>query len=189
VISYEIGYRVRAGERVSLSLATFYNFYDDLRSFNNNPTPPTTFIFANDQKADTWGFEISGSAVATDWWRLRGGYTYLDKKFTAKSPNVLPTSSLIEALDPKHQVMLQSVMNLTKNLQWDVTARHVGDIQSTLVNTAAVDAYTTFDMRLAWESPKFTFALQGQNLATKDHTEFSSRQVPRSVLAKISFRF
>jgi iron complex outermembrane receptor protein len=189
VAAYEMGYRVRAGERVSLSLAAFFNFYDDLRSFNNNPTPPTTFIFANDQKADTWGFEISGSAVATDWWRLRGGYTYLDKKFTAKSPNVLPTSPLIEALDPRHQVMLQSVMNLTKNLQWDVTARHIGDIQSTLVNTAAVGAYTTFDMRLAWECPKFTFALHGQNLATRDHTEFSSRQVPRSILAKISFRF
>ncbi len=189
VVSYEVGYRVRAGERVSLSLAAFYNFYDDLRSFNNNPTPPTTFIFANDQEANTWGFEISGNAVVNDWWRLRGGYTYLDKKFTSKSPNVLPASALIEALDPKHQVMIQSVMNLTRNLQWDVAARHVGDIQSTLVGTAAVGAYTTFDMRLAWESPKFTFAVQGQNLAASDHAEFSSQQIPRSVLAKISFRF
>ncbi|MES2328894.1 MAG: TonB-dependent receptor [Bacteroidota bacterium] len=188
VIAYELGYRVSIAERVSVSLATFYNRYDDLRTFNTRSGTPA-FIFGNDQKADTWGFEISGNAVATSWWRLRGGYTFLDKKFTPKASNVLPTSDLIEALDPRHQVMVQSIMNLTKNIQWDVTARYIDQIKSSLAVGVAVDAYTTFDMRLAWEAPKFTFSVQGQNLATADHTEFITRKVPRSVLAKISFHF
>jgi len=188
VIAYEIGYRARVGERVSLSLATFYNKYDDLRTFNTRTGTPA-FIFGNDQKADTWGFEISGNAVATDWWRLRAGYTYLDKKFTIKAPNVLPTSDLIEALDPKHQVMLQSIMNISKCLQWDVTARYIDDIKSTLSVGVAVGSYMAFDMRLAWECKKFTLSLQGKDLAAQDHTEFVTLQVPRSVAAKISFRF
>jgi iron complex outermembrane receptor protein len=37
VIAYEVGYRTRIAERVSLSLATFYNHYTDLRSINTNP--------------------------------------------------------------------------------------------------------------------------------------------------------
>jgi iron complex outermembrane receptor protein len=189
VIAYEIGYRVRLAERASLSLATFYNQYENLRSINTHPSPPPTYMFANDQKANTWGVEISGNAIATSWWRLRGGYTFLDKKFTSKSPNVLATSALIEALDPRHQVMLQSIMNISKHLQWDVTARHVGDIQSTLTVGVAVVSYTTFDMRLAWECKKVTFSVQGQNLASSDHKEFATRQVPRSVLAKISLKF
>ena len=170
-------------------MAAFYNQYTDLRSFNTNTPGPPNFRFANDQEANTWGFEISGNAVATDWWRLRGGYTYLDKKFTSKTPAVLPTAALIEGLDPKHQVMLQSIMNLSKHLQWDVTARFIDEIQSNLTIGVAVKSYTTFDMRLAWEAKKITVSIQGQNLAAADHTEFVTRQVPRSVLAKISFRF
>lgn len=189
VIAYEVGYKVRAAESVSLSIAAFYNTYTDLRSINTNPNPPTNFIFANDQRANTWGFEISGNAVATSWWRLRGGYTFLDKKFESLKPNVLPTAALIEALDPRHQVMLQSIMNISKHLQWDVMARHVGDIESTLTVGVAVVSYTTFDMRLAYETKKVTFSVEGQNLAQQDHKEFATRQVPRNISGKISFRF
>jgi iron complex outermembrane receptor protein len=189
VIAYEIGYRTRIAERVSLSLATFYNHYTDLRSINTNPSAPPTYIFANDQRANAWGFEFSGSGVVTDWWRLRLGYTFLDKKFESTKTNVIATSSYIEALDPRHQVTLQSIMNISKNLQCDVTARHVGDIESVLTVGVGVVSYTTFDMRFAWEGKKITYTLQGQNLATADHTEFVTRQVPRSVSAKISFRF
>ncbi len=190
VIAYEIGYRARLAERISLSLATFYNDYTDLRSIDTiNTTSTPRFIFANHQKATTWGLEISSNVVATDWWRLRLGYTYIDKNFTSTSPKALATADLIEALDPKHQVMMQSIMNLTKHLQWDVTARYVDNIKSTLTVGVAVPSYTTFDVRLAWESRRFSFSVQGQNLAAQDHTEFATRQVPRSILGKISFRF
>jgi hypothetical protein len=80
-------------------------------------------------------------------------------------------------------------MNLSKHLQFDVTARYVDDIKSTLNSAAAVPSYSTFDVRLAWENKNFSFSVQGQNLAAAEHTEFITRQVPRSVLAKISFRF
>lgn len=188
VVAYEIGYRTKIADAVALSLATFYNRYTDLRSFNNNPSAPPTLIFANDQSANSWGFEFSANAVLKNWWRIRTGYTYIDKEFTYNNPNVLATSSYIEALDPKHQVMLQSIMNIGSHLQWDVTARHVGDIKSILTVGVGVVSYTTFDVRLAWEGKKITYSLQGQNLAAADHTEFVTRQVPRNVSAKISFR-
>jgi iron complex outermembrane receptor protein len=191
VVAYEIGYRVKPAEKIALSLATFYNRYTDLRSINTNtnPSPSSTYIFANDQVANSWGFEISGNVIATNWWRMRAGYTFLDKKFESISPDVIPGASAVEALDPKHQAMLQSVMNLTSHFQFDITARYVGDIVSTLPVTISVPAYATFDIRLAWENKNITVSVQGQNLASADHIEFGTRQVPRSVLGKISFRF
>ncbi len=189
VVAYELGYRVRPVERVLVSLATFYNVYDRLRSINTNPTPPTNFIFANDQEANYWGAELSVNAIANDWWRLRAGYTYMDKKFRSTNPNVLITSASIEALDPNNQVMFQSIMNLSAHLQFDVAGRYVDLIASPLVNTSRVAPYATFDARLAWEDKHFMFALIGQNLGGEYHTEFGSRQIPMSVSAKMSYRF
>ncbi len=189
VIAYELGYRVRPVERVLLSLAAFYNRYDNLRSINYNPNPPTTFIFANDQRANYWGVELSANIIANDWWRIRTGYTYMDKKFTYKSPNVITTSSAVEALDPNNQAMFQSIMNLNRHWQFDVTGRYVDLIASQLVNTTRVAPYATFDVRLAWEDKKFIFSVMGQNLGGMYHTEFGSRQVPMNMSAKLSYRF
>jgi iron complex outermembrane receptor protein len=188
VIAYELGYRMRPAENISFSIATYYNTYDNLRSINRNPTPPTTFIFANDQKANSWGVEISGNVIATSWWRLRGGYTYMDKTFTSKSAAVLATSSAIEALDPKNQATIQSIMNLPAHLQFDVTGRFVDKITTPFAITTSVDAYTTFDARFAWEHKGVTISLRGQNLVTADHKEFGQRQVPRNVTAKLTIR-
>ncbi len=189
VVAYELGYRVRPIERVLLSIATFYNVYDRLRSINTNPNPPTSFIFANDQKANYWGVELSVNAIATDWWKIRAGYTFMDKKFTSTNINVIANSASIEALDPNNQLMMQSVMNLTKHLQFDITARYVDLVASPLVNTSRVPPYATFDSRLAWEDRHFMFAILGQNLGGEYHTEFGSRQIPMNVSAKISYRF
>ncbi len=189
VVAYELGYRLRPAENVSFSIATYYNIYDNLRSINTNPTPPSNFIFANDQKANSWGVEISGNVIAADWWRLRGGYTYMDKKFTYKSANVLPTASSIEALDPLNQAMIQSIMNLPGHLQLDITGRYVDDIVTPFTTTTSVNAYTTFDVRFAWEHAGYTISLHGQNLASSDHAEFGQRQLPRNVAAKLTIRF
>src|SRR5256885_1857315 len=40
LIAYELGYRVQAHKNISLSLATFYNDYDHIRSLEPIPRPP-----------------------------------------------------------------------------------------------------------------------------------------------------
>ena len=189
VISYEIGYRMRPFDRVSFSLATFYNQYDDLRSLNTTVGPDPTFYFANDLAANTYGFEISGNVMVDDWWRLRGGATYLIKDFSVKSDNVVDGSELIEGIDPKSQFIVHSIMDLTKNLQFDVLARFIDKLPAlAITQTPEVDSYITLNARIAYELNKIMFSIAGQNLLEKSNTEFGRLQIPRSVYAKISIR-
>jgi len=189
VVAYEIGYRIRPVQYISFSIAAFYNEYDDLRSINLNDAPPPALLFANDQQAKSWGLEFSGNAVLTKWWRLRGGYTFLDKRFTAKSPAVFSGSDLFEAIDPHHQALLQSIMDLPGNLQLDITGRYVDMLPGLPSVSPQISAYTTFNARLAWIFREFEFSAAGQNLAGKRHGEFGSREIPRSFYLKGTFRF
>jgi len=186
VIAYEMGYRIRPIQKISLSIATFYNTYTDLRSFNTR-LPQSGFVLANNQEAKTWGIEISGNAVVSSWWRLRGGYTFLKKEFKSTSANVYEYSSLIEALDPNNQVMLQSILDLPKHFQLDFDSRYVDKI--VITPTSSVPSYFIFDARLAWEHKTISIALIGQNLIKKTNREFTSGQIPRSLFANLTVRF
>lgn len=188
VVAYEIGYRVRPLEKLSFSLATFYNKYDDLRSINVNVAAPPAFVLGNDQRAETWGVEISGNFFATSWWRLRGGFTYLDKQFSAKSASVYPGSDLFEGIDPQNQVLLQSIMDITKNIQFDIVGRYVDALPASLV-TIPVPAYSLLDVQVAWNFRWLTFSVVGQNLGAKTHAEFGSRRIPGSLYVKTALRF
>ena len=187
VMAYEIGYRVEPVKRIAISLAGFYNQYRDLRSVNANPNGPPPLIFANDQKAHTWGIEASANYWMFDWWRLRMGYTYLGKKFTALSPTVYPGADVFEGIDPHHQVMLQSIVDLPQHIQLDVTTRFV-DSLTIWPLTPAVSQYFSLDLRLAWQYKRFEFAIMGKDLLAPRHIEFVLSQIPRSIYGKITCR-
>jgi iron complex outermembrane receptor protein len=188
VVSYEMGYRVTPVDALSLSLATFYNRYSDLRSFNSSPTQPGV-VFGNDQEATTYGLELSGAFHPTAWWRMRGGYTYLEKSFRSLNANVLPFSDAFEAQDPQNQMLLQSVMDLPRGLQFDFVARRVAELPATLLNPR-IPAYATADVRLAWRVANWELAAIGQNLGGK-HPEFASPVLPfeisRGFYGKVTF--
>jgi iron complex outermembrane receptor protein len=189
VVAYELGYRVRPHETLSLSFAAFYNTYEDFRSVNHNATPPPLLYFANDQEADSYGFEISGDYRPWEWWRMRGGYSFVETDVHATGSNVLPESQMLESIDPHHQVTLQSIMTLPHDVQFDLVGRYVSSLPATTLPTQGVPDYITFDARLAWSYKNVEFALIGQNLAQPAHREFGSRDIPRSVFGKVTFRF
>jgi iron complex outermembrane recepter protein len=185
LLAYEAGYRVRPIDRLTLSLASFYNDYSNLRSVD--AITPTNFVIGNGFKGQTWGFELSGTYQAADWWRLRGGYTYLNKTLWSHSPAV--TASIREGNDPENQVMLQSIMNLPAHFQLDLVGRYV----DTLSNPH-VPSYVTFDARVAWWwKDNLEVSIVGQNLWDKQHPEFGAaatrQEIPRSVFGKIAWWF
>jgi len=185
VLAYEAGYRVRPIEQATLSLATFYNDYNNLRAFA--PVTPTTFIINNGFNGQSWGVELSGTYQATDWWRLRAGYTYLHQDLWPGSAKSAP--NLQEGNDPQHQVMLQSIMNLPAHFQLDVTGRYIDTLQN-----PSVPNYVSFDTRIAWWwKDKVEISIVGQNLWDNQHPEFgpaaTRQEIPRSVFAKIALWF
>ncbi|HKO79163.1 MAG TPA: TonB-dependent receptor, partial [Chitinophagaceae bacterium] len=196
VIAYELGYRVKPVDQLSLSFATFYNRYTDLRSLDSNASTTMPIVLANSQRAESWGFEFFGNFQATEWWRFRGGYTWFDKTIFPTSPKILPLSTLIEGVDSKNQFMLQSIMDLPKNLQLDLVGRYIDALpaiapsaQAIIPFVPAVPAYFTFDARLAWRFKLFEISVVGQNLFEDEHLETGSSKIPRTIYMKITCRF
>jgi iron complex outermembrane recepter protein len=186
VYAYELGYRVRPIANLSLSFAGFFNDYRDLRSVDVIPTP--ALVFGNSQRAESWGFEFSGSYQAVSWWRIKGGYTFFGKKTWATSNNTLPVSAEFEGVEPKNQVMLQSILDLPANFALDVVGRYVDNLKAGSF-TIEVPEYCTFDVRIAWKKKWVELSLVGQNLLENRHKESGLIQVPRSFYGKITCRF
>ena len=189
VIAYELGYRMKPVDQLLVSFATFYNRYTDLRSLDSNSSPALPIILANSQRAESWGFEIFGNFQATQWWRLRGGYTRFDKSIYATSPKVLPASSAFEGVDSKNQFMFQSIMDLPKNLQLDLTGRYADVLPAVTPTIPRVPAYFTFDARLAWRFKLFEISVVGQNLLEDEHSETGASKIPRTIYTRITCQF
>jgi iron complex outermembrane receptor protein len=189
VIAYELGYRMRPLDQLILSFATFYNKYSDLRSLDSNSSAALPIVLANSQRAESWGFEFSGNFQATEWWRLRGGYTYFDKSIYATSPKVLPVSSAFEGVDSKNQFMFQSIMDLPRNLQLDLIGRYVDALPPATPTIPGVPAYFTFDARLAWRFKFFEISVVGQNLLEDEHSETGASKIPRTIYTRITCQF
>jgi iron complex outermembrane receptor protein len=189
VTAYELGYRIRPADSVSLSIAAFHNVYSDLRSINHAAAQPGVLVFDNDLRAATSGVELSAALHLTSQWRMRGGYTHVQKQFHATSANVFPFSDAFEAQDPRNQIVVQSVMDLPRGVQFDVVARHIGEIPATLLGPR-IASYTTADVRLAWSRSRWEVAAVGQNL-DGGHPEFVSPilwyEIPRTIRGEVSF--
>jgi iron complex outermembrane receptor protein len=189
LMAYELGYRVEPFQRLSLSFAGFYNRYTDVRNLNDPTVGAPLSVFGNDQRAKTWGIEFSSRYVITDWWRLRVGYTYLGKKFEATTAAVVIGSDAFEGMDPRHQFMLQSIVDITDMFDLDAVFRLVDSIPgSVLTKNINVPLYPSLDIRLAYTFKHWEFAVIGQDLLQKKHTEYQFNQIPRSVYAKITVR-
>jgi iron complex outermembrane receptor protein len=186
VIAYELGYRVRPVEKLSLSLATFFNQYDELRSLEQ--AGPTTFEFKNGLRGESWGVELSSIFQATHWWRLRGGYTYLHQHIWQKPGHADSNRARGEGNDPQNHFSIQSIMDLPAHFQFDVTARYVDTLPF-----PHVPSYFTFDLRAAWQFKNLELSVVGQNLWDNQHPEFglaaTRQEIPRSVYGKVTWRF
>lgn len=180
LIAYELGYRVQPFPVLSLSLAAFYNVYDDL--FSVDPIPGTlTYITENRSMGETAGTELSGTWQPTHFWRLRGGYTYLWKELTTDAQSIYDTQAL--GHDAAHQFLVQSNLTIRKKFDIDLVARYRSSIES-----LDIPEFFTFNLRLAWDvNDMIEIAVVGRNLYEERHLEYSS-YVPRSIFGQVTVR-
>jgi iron complex outermembrane receptor protein len=187
LVAYELGYRIQPNQGISLSLAAFYNNYDDLYSVEVVPNT-LTYLIQNGMRGHSQGLEFSGFYQVLNSWRLRGGYTYFHKNIKDKPGHSFDPT--YEGTDPQHQVVLQSMFDLSKHFQFDISGRYVsGRPLSVVAGVPAVNAYSNLDARLAWHSGKLEISVIAQNLANPSHTEFASSRIPRNIYGKIALGF
>ncbi len=199
VIAYEMGYRQQITDYLSADIAIFYNKYSNLRTLNQTGT---TIFPRNDMKATVYGLEFATEYKAFDWWKLKAGYSYTHIDVSRQKHNLyMGTEDTDETATPRHQAFLQSFMDLSDTVQFDLGFRYVSGIKGELGNAGLYDwnipAYFTMDARIGWQPVEnLDISLIGKNLLDNHHPEYSSSfvpiqatEVPRSVMLEVTYSF
>ncbi|RZJ03375.1 MAG: TonB-dependent receptor [Brevundimonas sp.] len=157
--AYELGWRARPRERVSLSISAFYNVYDDLRTVSLNPVTVFPLTLTNFGGGETWGVEAWGTYELTPRWRVSAGVSTLNKDLSA-DPGMDISGMVAGGDDPEYQLLLKSQNRITDRLDLDVRLRAVDRLN--LTDTAG---YVEADARLGWRlTDALELALVGENL-------------------------
>lgn len=196
LLAYELGWRSQLLEKLTISVSSFYNVYDNLRSAEPGPPPfGIPIAFRNGVKGHTYGVELAVNYQATKWWQLRGGFTFLKKELSVKPGSVDANNATAESNDPKHQFLIQSALKLPGRIELGTVFRYVGALLTPPHSFKPVPAYAGLDIRVAWMLNKIIeFSVVGQNLASAQHAEFiptspSPRNIQRSVYGKVICHF
>ncbi len=170
-----------------MSLATFYNRNDHLRSIEMvNPPAPFPIVLGNGLEGKAYGAELAADYRLTGAWRLRAGYTEMRIRTEPKpgSTDTTRTSS-----DPDRQLSLRASLDLPAQLKLDADARYVGEIKN-----QQIPAYGELDLRAAWQPvAALELSLVGQNLLHRQHVEFgapaSRHEIQRGVYGRVEWHF
>jgi iron complex outermembrane receptor protein len=202
LLAYELGYRFKPVDRLSVDLAGFYNEYDNLRTIEFNRTDfsdipvggPAYAIYSGDNKMSgtSQGIELALELTVADDWRLKSAYTYLTMELDLDDDSSDQISELQEDESPQHQVSLRSLLNLGSQVELDLWLRYVDQLKG-----SHIDDYVTLDARLGYRpAPGFQLELVGRNLVEPSHPEFSPEiiaaspsEVERSVYGRITLSF
>lgn len=204
-LAYELGYRAQLGPKLSASVSTYYNDYNDVRSTSATPTTatyifPFPIVFQNNLVADTYGAELTANYQLLPGWRLHAGYDLLREKVRPKAGQTDATGSLNETADPRNQYFLRSAMDLPQRLQLDLAYRWIDSLtlNSSPTNgpvAGAVPSYFELDARLGWQATeRLELSLVGQNLLHPHHVEYgfpsaSREEIGRDIYAKAEWRY
>jgi len=202
VLACEAGYRIQPNSKLSLDIATFYNFYDRLKTlepgipfFEPDPQPAHVVIplvFSNLMRGDSYGAETSLNLNVTGGWRLAGSYSFLRMQLHRYSQSRDTLAEAAEGSNPQHQFQLHSYLRLPRNFELDASLYHVSRLVS-----AQVPRYTRLDVRLGWQIVEgLEISVAGQNLLDGRHQEFGGNgvgvlasQVKRSAYGSFTWRF
>jgi iron complex outermembrane receptor protein len=197
VIAYELGYRIEPLKQLSFDLSAYYNVYDNLLAFQNNPPgfqpgqPPPSIsqTLQNNEHGETYGAELSAQWQVTEHWKLVGSYTWLHMHLT-------PDPSA-EMDSPQQQFQIRSYLDLPHHIELNGAVYYVDQINPLSGATrVSVPAYVRLDFGVAWHPVKsLEIGIWGQNLLDGRHAEFTSplstlqTEVPRSVMGRVTWRF
>lgn len=183
VMTYEVGYRRQANDKLFRELTAFYNRYQNLIGSRLPPILP----YENVGKADTYGFEYNATYEVNERWHLTGSYSFFIE-CVEYPPGY--SSNLSAGATPRNQFYIQSGWDLQHDVTFDLMFRYVDSL------VAGVERYFVGDVRLAWRPRKnLELSVVGQNLFDGRHYEFVASQaafpteVKPGVYGMVSWRY
>jgi iron complex outermembrane receptor protein len=178
LMAYEAGYRTQPYRWLSLDITGFYNSYQNLSSSESGPyrvellaTPPRVvapFFFGNFNGATSQGIEFAANWTLRDRWKLTSAYSSLRIRTSRDPRSTDPLTNTLSTENPAHQVSLRSQLDLTKQIQFDVSGYYVGPLRAN-----SVPGYVRLDTRVGWRPNRRLELSAGlQNLLDKRRIEF-----------------
>jgi iron complex outermembrane receptor protein len=190
LLAYELGYRGQLQKSLSVSVATFFNHYDNLRTVERiNPLLTLPVFLGNGGKGEAHGAEFAAEYRPLESWRVRAAYSPLKLHFAGKPASTDPNPGASESHDPNHQFSLRSLVDLPAHFEFDNTFRYVSSIDN-----QSVPAYGELDSRLGWRpSTAMEISILGENLLHPHHAEFGAplgrHEIQRGVRIKVLWAF
>jgi iron complex outermembrane receptor protein len=184
----ELGYRYQWNERFSLDATIYYSQYNSLIGVTApaagivNPSPLYIDVpdyFTNVGGGQTHGLELQLKYIPLRRWQLSTGITEL------RGVSAAGASYPASESNPRHQVNLQSKLDLTQHLHLDAAYYYNDAISGALPPLNRIDVgVSTTPIR------GFTFSLWGRNLQQNRHQEaiqqfFSGGEIRRSIAFKL----
>jgi iron complex outermembrane receptor protein len=196
VVAYELGYRAQVNAALTVSLSSFYNRYNDVRSTSFTPATILPLFFANNVEGSTDGLEFSGNYQVSEAWTLHAGYTLLLEHLEIKPGQTDLNNALNETSDPRHQLSLRSALILPLRVQWDAGLRWVDTLHNNNGAIAGtVPSYFELNTRVAWRAnERLELSLTGENLLHDRHPEYgypspARVEIERSVYGRLAWRY
>jgi iron complex outermembrane receptor protein len=168
LVAYEAGYRGQLTEDASVSVSSYYNVYDHLRSIEFSPGGTFPLEWGNMLEGHAYGIEAWSDYKPFDWWKLGAGLNLLRESFhfAEGSSGLLGVAQA--GNDPHHEAFLRSSMNLSDVFTFDADLRWIGQLPN-----PQVPEYVELNARLGWQiTPDIQIALSGLNLLHSEHQEF-----------------
>ena len=180
VLGYELGYRGTMSKHLFLDVSGFWNQYGQLQSFspyvitNSGGVTYYTVQYTNQISGSASGFEVAPQIAISSAWRLNIAYSYLNSHFQASgaTSSISSTGSVstYDKSSPKHQVVLQSMIDLPCKFHFDQTYRFISALPA-----QKVPAYQTADLHLSRPlGANFVIEGVGQNLFQPHHLEWGT---------------
>jgi iron complex outermembrane receptor protein len=192
LLAYELGYRIQPSQRVSVDVAAFYNDYSRLAGrlpgafVAGSPVGILKIQPMNVLHGESYGGEAVLTVAATDSWHLSASYSLLLMHIHGEPAS---DAAHLELNAPRHQVVVRSSYDLTRQTSLDAQLRYVDRVEK-------VAGYLTADLRLSWRpSTNLELSIVGQNLLDASHPEQASTigapiaEIPRGIFGKITWKF
>lgn len=203
LIAYELGWRLKPVEQLSVDLAAFFNHYENLRSaesgspiFEPLPSPRVIIPLTTDSNfnADSYGLELSMNFNLSENCRLAASYSLVEiHAYTRGLSTDTTTAPLLEGFSPRNQAQVHCYYRLTRALELNGSAYYVESLPG-----PGVPGYVRVDLGASWRlNSGMALRVGVQNLLDDRHPEFGSQgaiygvadEVPRAVYVQASWRF
>ncbi len=198
LIALELGYRLKADDRLNFDLAAFYNMYDN-EAYSKTGTPffestsQSSYMVIplsqeNMVEVETYGLEFLTNWQPLNWWRLQTAISSFEMKVRSKDD----LAFFSENESPDYSLSVRSYTDLPWNLEWDLQFRFVDSVLD-----GNVQSYSAIDTRLGWHpSDNLEISIAGRNLADPQHPEYivtmyrgKPEEIERSVYVKVTWQF